>query len=73
METADRYKILPGSISGHCCFTATVVDTTRPVMIGDKHYERDGVKHYEAVCECFEEEDAKLIATSLNARVVTLA
>jgi len=25
--SAPRYQVLAGSESGHCCFTATVVDT----------------------------------------------
>jgi hypothetical protein len=59
----DRYKVVKGSQSAHCCFEATVVDTTRPVMIGDEHYERQ----YEPICECFEERDAAVIAGALNA------
>lgn len=57
-----RYKIIKGSQSAHCCFDWTIVDTTRPVIIGGKQYEGQ----FEAVCECFQEEDAKLIAKALN-------
>lgn len=60
----ERYKAVPNSQSGHCCFDATVVDTTRPVMHGDKHYNNQ----YEEVCESFEMEDAIQIAKALNAQ-----
>jgi len=61
--SANRYKVVDGSQSCHCCFSETVVDTTKPVMIGGKHYE----SQYEAVCECFDAADAKLICDALNA------
>lgn len=57
------YKVIKGSQSNHCCFSYTVVDTRKPVMIGGEHYENE----YEAVCETFEEDDAKLICNALNA------
>lgn len=60
---AERYKVVGGSQSAHCCFDATVVDTTRPMMIGGEHYQGQ----YEAVCECFELADAEQIAAALNA------
>lgn len=63
MTTKPRYKIVEESQSAHCCFSHTVVDTTRPRTIGDEHYNNS----YEAVCECFEEEDAILVCSALNA------
>jgi hypothetical protein len=57
-----RYIVVDGSQSAHCCFDATVVDTTQPVMIGGEHYKNQ----YESVCECFDAEDAKRIADALN-------
>lgn len=69
-STALRYAIYEGSQSLHCCFEATVVDTTKPEIIGGKHYKgRDGQYHYEAVCECFDREDAERICAALNATV----
>lgn len=65
-----RYQIYKGSQSAHCCFEATVVDTTKPTMIGDKHYKDagdDGQFHYEPVCECFDTADAEMICGALNA------
>jgi hypothetical protein len=58
----SRYKVVEGSQSDHCCFYWTVVDTTRPVVIGETHWK--GM--YEAVCECFKWEDADNICASLN-------
>lgn len=46
-----HYIVIEGSKSGHCCFDFTVVDTT---------------KKNESVCECFDREDAELIAEALN-------
>lgn len=59
----DRYKVIRGSQSAHCCFDFTVVDTTRPVMIHGEHYDN----RFEPLCECFEERDAIVIAGALNA------
>lgn len=61
-----RYKVVEGSQSAHCCFDATVVDTTKPTLIGGKPYCPDGVPRYDSVCECFDEESANLIADALN-------
>lgn len=58
-----RFKVIDGSQSCHCCFEFTVVDTSKPVMIGGKHYEGQ----FEPICECFERADADLIASALNA------
>lgn len=57
-----RYKVIPESQSWHCCFEYTVVDTTKPVMLGGEQYKDE----FEAVCECFEESDAELICAALN-------
>lgn len=63
-----RYQIFEGSQSAHCCFEATVVDTTKPKIIGVEHYKgRDGQLHYEAICECFDRADAERICAALNA------
>lgn len=58
----ERYKVVDGSQSMHCCFEATVVDTSRPVMIGGKHYNNE----YESVCECFDVAEAESICSALN-------
>lgn len=58
-----KYIVVKGSQSAHCCFAYTVVDTGKPVMIGDEHY----ANHYEIVCETFDESSANLICNALNA------
>jgi hypothetical protein len=58
-----RFIVVDGSQSGHCCFQVTVVDTTKPVMIGGKHYNGE----FEPMCECFDSEIAEAIAAALNA------
>lgn len=49
-----RYKIIEKSVSAHCCFDATVVDTKKP----------KGME--QVVCECFSLEDATLVCEALN-------
>jgi len=64
----ERFKVLAGSASEHCCFEATVVDTSKPTMMGGKHYvNSEGKLDYETVCECFDIDDANEIAKALNA------
>lgn len=63
----ERYIVVEGSQSGHCCFDATVVDTSRPVVYNETPYAPNGVQRYEPVCECFDNEDARAIADALNA------
>ena len=63
----SRYKVVEGSQSCHCCFDATVIDTTKPSMIGGEQYEGDNGPQFDSVCECFEVEDANIICAALNA------
>ena len=69
-----RYRAIEGSQSAHCCFTHTVVDTTKPTIFGAgenaKPYVPEGVQQFESVCECFEQADADNIARALNLTVV---
>lgn len=58
-----RFVVVDGSQSAHCCFGFTVVDTTKPVMIGANHYEGQ----FEPICETFERADAEMITDHLNA------
>lgn len=59
----DRYQIREGSQTAHCCFSYTVVDTTKR----EPYYDRDGkTPTYEIVCECFDLEAAEAIVTALN-------
>ena len=61
-----RYIIYNGSKSAHCCFEATVMDSTKPEIINGEHYEDGLGKHYETICECFSIEDAELVCKALN-------
>lgn len=54
-----RYKVIDESVSAHCCFVATVVDTQTPSPV----YPERG----ENVCECFSRADAQRVARALNA------
>ena len=48
----DRYTVIDGSYSAHCCFEASVIDSEH--------------KSGGAVCECIEKEKALKIARALN-------
>lgn len=63
---SNRYQVLDGSQSAHCCFEATVIDTQRPQMVCGQPFVYEGKTQYHAICECFETEDAELIAKALN-------
>lgn len=58
MSNDQRYQVVEGSQSAHCCFEATVVDTTKPTGYNGQ---------FEQVCECFEVSDARTICDALNA------
>lgn len=59
----ERYIVVEGSQSCHCCFDFTVVDTDKPVLIDGKQYKGQ----YEAMCETFDRAEADTIAAALNA------
>lgn len=58
-----RYKVVSGSQSYHCCFCATVVDTTKPLEQFEGY---DGIPEFDSVCECFDIETAEMICAALN-------
>ena len=63
--TTPRYIVVKESLSGHCCFGYTVVDTTYPV-------DKDGQYDIESgLCECFDEESANIICHALNSSLIT--
>lgn len=73
-KTTQRYKVVEGSQQGHgCCFHCTVVDTTKPIIIGGKHYKGSNGLMYEVVCETFGHEEADLICDALNSKEVSEA
>lgn len=57
-----RYKVVEGSQSAHCCFDFTVVDLKKPTLIYGEHWNNE----FDAVCECFDKEDADRICEALN-------
>lgn len=68
---SKRYIIMESSKSAHCCFEATVMDSTKPEMIHGKHYEGVEGKHYETICECFNIKEAQLVCDALNLKEKT--
>lgn len=63
----ERYKVVEGSQSIHCCFDYTIVDTTKPEMIGGTQYRDDNDElQWVEICECFDEKSANLICKALN-------
>lgn len=59
---ADRFKAIKGSQTAHCCFEATVIDTTKPHM----DFEGKPMDWFTEVCECFDMASAETIAAALN-------
>lgn len=62
----NRYLVVDGSDTGHCCFRFTVVDTLKPNMANGKQMEIDGKLYYDAICETFNREEADMVANALN-------
>ena len=58
----ERYKIVEGSESAHCCFDATILDTHQP----EDCTKADGTPYYYNLAECFHIEDATLIVNALH-------
>lgn len=50
----DRYKVVKGSESVHCCFEFTILDS------------QGTDKDFGNICECFDEETANRICRLLN-------
>lgn len=59
----ERYKVVKGSQSCHCCFEATVVDTTKPL---EQYPGMQGLPEFDSVCECMDMESAELVCDALN-------
>lgn len=57
-EQQDRYAVVEGSQTAHCCFEATVVDLHMPTGY---------MGRYDPVCECMEAFQARMICDALNA------
>ena len=57
--SAARFIVIDGSLSAHCCFDYTIVDT----RAGKEDY---GDYWKRTMCECFEKEEAEMICQALN-------
>ncbi len=53
---SKRYELVHESVSAHCCFGFTIIDTTQPADATSKH----------VMCECFYLEYAEKILEALN-------
>lgn len=53
MPENNRYKVVRESVSGHCCFDFTIIDTTI-------------TENYKSICETFYQEQADAICDALN-------
>lgn len=68
----DRFVIVEGSYSGHCCFNYSILDMLKSKM-RTVYVEGEQLPEYpddclenETVCECFELESAKLVCIAIN-------
>lgn len=59
VSSSARYIIVDSSVSAHCCFAYTIIDT----VAGKESY---GDYWKRTMCETFEEEEAKIICDALN-------
>jgi hypothetical protein len=67
-----RYLMIPKSVSAHCCFKATIVDTEKPLFQDNEQMiplVLDGYQQYEEVCECFDKARAEQITAALNTTI----
>lgn len=60
---SKRYKVIEESLSGHCCFDFTIIDSSRKEVMNDGSITDDDFR----MCECFERAEADLICNALNA------
>lgn len=58
----DRYFVILGSVTGHCCFEASVLDRTQPLEIP----QRPENERFFVVAECHNPEDAYKICAAMN-------
>lgn len=57
-DNQERYRVGEYSVSGHCCFEASVIDTSFRHPLG--------LDHEKAIAECFEIDSATAIAKAMN-------
>lgn len=61
LRGGPRYAVVSWSVSAHCCFDATVLDTKT-----EHDHSNQDAPSFHQVCECFENDDAMRIAKLLN-------
>ena len=61
----ERYIVVEESLSNHCCFEATIVDTSEGRSPNDPNWKGETYWN-KTICECFTKEDAYFIAKQLN-------
>lgn len=59
VSSSARYIIVNSSVSAHCCFGYTIIDTAAGKESYGDYWKR-------SMCETFEEEEAKIICDALN-------
>lgn len=59
VSSSARYIIVDRSVSAHCCFGYTIIDTAAGKESYGDYWKR-------SMCETFEEEEAKIICDALN-------
>ena len=59
----NRFKVIEGSATAHCCFRFSAADTDKPEKDGDGSVIPN---EFEIVCECFKKDYAEMIVSALN-------
>lgn len=72
MSNSNRYQIRRGSQSNHCCFVATIVDTSCPIATCSTESGKYFVM-YRRVAEFFDKGVARITRNALNAADRALA
>lgn len=65
----NRFKIMKGSATGHCCFEYSIVDSNEVISINEELEHEDDYKFketYNPICECLSRYHAIKIANALN-------
>lgn len=59
VSSSARYIIIDKSVSGHCCFECTVIDTSAGKESYGDYWKR-------SMCETFDRAEAEIICDALN-------
>lgn len=61
-----RYRVIDGSVSNHCCFEYTVVDSAVEMSDYNHYYLSKYGYIFEVLAECYTKEDAERVCDALN-------